>query len=172
MTTKNWLLMGTAVAALTARAQAPLEATVETSAGKPQRLGALWGKPTVLFYEDRDSTKLNQHVKDALFKAGREKGLLDAVGVVAVANVASFDWFPARHFVLDAVKAVEKDVRIPVLLDFRGAMAKAPWGLSAKSSTVLVVDERGVQQLKFEGRLSERDVATLFDALEKLAKKG
>lgn len=172
MKATRWVVVGAAVAAVTAHAQAPLEATVETSSGKPQRLTALWGKPTVLFYEDRDSTKLNQHVKDALFKAGQEKGLLGAVGVVAVANVAGFDWFPARHFVLDAVRAIEKDVRIPVLLDFRGAMAKAPWGLSATSSTVLVVDPSGVQRLKFEGRLSDADVARLFEALEKMAKKG
>lgn len=172
MKTANWLVVSTAVAAFSAHAEGPLEATVETSSGKHQRLGALWGKPTVLFYEDRASTALNQHVKDALFRAGREKGLLDAVGVVAVANVAAYDWFPARGFVLDAVREVERQVHIPVLLDFRGAMAKAPWSLSPTSSTVLVLDARGVPALKFEGRLGERDLAALFETLEKLAKKG
>ena len=68
-----------------------LDATVETSSGSTTRLSALWAKPTVLFYEDRDSTALNQHVKDALYEKGKTEHMLDQVSVVAVANVAATD---------------------------------------------------------------------------------
>lgn len=163
-------LMATATLLITAPALAgdALDATVESSAGDSVQLKALWKKPTVLFYEDRDSTQLNQHVKDALFKAGEEKGLLGAVDVVAVANVAKYDWFPARNFVLKAVRDVEKQFHVPVYLDFKGQLAAPPWSLPSKTSTVVVMTGAGVPVLTLKGRLSDAEVAKLFAALEGL----
>lgn len=147
---------------------APLTATLETSSGGAVQLETLWRRPTVLFYEDRDSTKLNQHVKDALFAAGAERGLLDAVDVIAVANVAKYDWFPARNFVLAAVRDVEKDFHVPVYLDFKGALSAAPWSLPSKTSTVVVLSAKGQPVATFKGRLSRDDVTRVFEALERL----
>lgn len=148
--------------------EAPLTATLETSAGDAVQLGARWRRPTVLFYEDRDSTKLNQHVKDALFAAGKERGLTDAVDVIAVANVAKYDWFPARDFVLAAVRDVEREFHVPVYLDFKGALASSPWSLPAKTSTVVVLTARGQPVATFKGRLSDDEVKKVFAALEAL----
>ncbi|GMU59091.1 MAG: hypothetical protein IT380_10535 [Myxococcales bacterium] len=144
----------------------PMDAALETSAGQALQLKALWKKPTVLFYEDRDSTKLNQHVKDALFEAGAKRGLLDAVDVIAVANVAKYDWFPARSFVLKAVRDVEQEFHVPVYCDFKGQLSAPPWSLPAKTSTVVVLSAAGVPVLTLKGRLSEAEVAQVFAALE------
>lgn len=149
-------------------AGAPLDAVVETSSGAQAHLAPLFRRPTVLFYEDRDATALNQHVKDALFAAGRERGLLGAVEVVAVANVAAFDWFPARDFVLAAVRDVERKVKVPVYLDFKGALASAPWNLPPKSSTVLVLNPAGEVVWEVKGRLEARDVKAMFEVLDGL----
>jgi len=143
-------------------------ATLETSAGASVELGTLWRRPTVLFYEDRDSTKLNQHVKDALFAAGKERGLTDAVDVIAVANVAKYDWFPARDFVLAAVRDVEREFHVPVYLDFKGALSTPPWSLPAKTSTVVVLTATGQPVATFKGRLSADEVKAVFAALEAL----
>lgn len=145
-----------------------LDATVETSSGSTTKLSALWAKPTVLFYEDRDSTALNQHVKDALFEKGKTQQMLDQVSVVAVANVAAYDWFPARNFVLAAVRDVEKKVHLPVYLDFKGSLATSPWNLPPKSSTVLVLDSLGRPVWKAQGRLPKEKVDELFMELDKL----
>lgn len=145
-----------------------LDATVETSSGSTTKLSALWAKPTVLFYEDRDSTALNQHVKDALFEKGKTEHMLDQVSVVAVANVAAWDWFPARNFVLAAVRDVEKKVHLPVYLDFKGSLAASPWNLPPKSSTVLVLDGSGRAVWKAQGRLTKEKVDELFTELDKL----
>lgn len=161
---KSLSLMG--ALALPVRAQAPLDAVVETSSGSTAHLASLWHRPTVLFYEDRDSTSLNQHVKDALFARGKEQGLLDAVSVVAVANVAAFNWFPARNFVLAAVRDVEKKVKVPVYLDFTGALEAAPWSLPPKNSTVLVLDRTGRVTWRAEGKLDQAQVTALFGALD------
>ncbi len=147
-----------------------MNATLETSAGEVAMLSGLISKPTVIFYEDRDSTKLNQHVKDALFEQGKEKGLLGAVGVVAIANVKEWNWFPARNFVLKAVREVEAKVHIAVYLDFAGSMTSAPWSLPSKTSTVMVVDAHAQPLLQFKGRLSAEEQEKLFEVLETLSR--
>jgi hypothetical protein len=145
-----------------------LDATVENSSGSHTRLSTLWQRPTVLFYEDRDSTALNQHVKDELTARARQPGLAEQVSVVAVANVAAWDWFPARNFVLAAVKDIERKFNLPVFLDFKGSLSSAPWNLPAKSSTVLVLDPSGRAVWRAQGRLSREKVDELFAELERL----
>ena len=147
-------------------AEAGLDAVVETSAGATAHLAGLWKRPTVLFYEDKDSTALNQHVKDALFARGRDLGLLDAVSVVAVANVAAFDWFPARNFVLAAVRDVEVKAHVPVYLDFKGSLSAPPWNLPAKTSTVLVLNASGEVVWQVKGRLTPAELEALFRVLD------
>jgi hypothetical protein len=164
--TKTFLTLSL-LAGLSALAEdEPMDAVLETSAGQALRLRELWKKPTVLFYEDRDSTKLNQHVKDALFDAGSKQGLLASVDVVAVANVAKYDWFPARDFVLKAVRDVERAFRVPVYLDFKGQLAQPPWSLPATTSTVVVLTKTGIPVKTFKGRLSDGELQQLFAAVE------
>jgi hypothetical protein len=161
------VLLSAALAA-TADGGVTLDATVENSSGSFTRLSTLWQKPTVLFYEDRDSTGLNQHVKDALTERAQRPGMADQVSVVAVANVSAWDWFPARNFVLAAVKDIEKKVNVPVYLDFKGSMTAAPWNLPSKSSTVLVLDAAGKAVWRAQGRLTREKIDELFVELERL----
>jgi len=142
------------------------DAVVETSSGAQTHLNGLWNRPTVLFYEDKESNQLNQHVKDALFLRGKEKGLLEQVSVIAVANVAAFNWFPARNFVLAAVRDIEAHVHVPVYLDFQGTLTAPPWSLAAKSSTVLVLSAKGEVLWSVKGKLTDAQLATLFETLE------
>ena len=162
----------TVLAAAVAMAGPPretsLDATVETSSGEPLHLASLWNRPTVLFYEDRDSTTLNQHVKDALAAAGREGAMGEAVGVVAVAAVGEWNWFPARSFVLAAVRDLERKYRIRVYLDFAGSLARAPWNLPPRSSTVVLLDAGGAPRRSWRGKLSPDEVRTLLDEVGQL----
>jgi hypothetical protein len=145
-----------------------MDATVETSSGATMRLSTLWHKPTVVFYEDRDSTPLNQHVKDALTLHLKERRAGDAVTVAPVANVAAFDWFPARTFALAAVKESEKKNNVTIYLDFKGALTQPPWSLPSKTSTVLLFAPGGDVAFKATGKLSVAQVQALFAALDGL----
>jgi hypothetical protein len=145
-----------------------VDGTVETSNGNTIHLASLWGKPTVLFYEDRDSTQINQHVKEALTLRGQRTGLAQAVAVVAVANVQSFNFFPARNFVLAAVRNLEKRFSLPVYLDFRGSLTEPPTRFPAKGSTVVVLDAAGQALKEWRGPLTSADVEQLFSTLEGL----
>ncbi len=167
MRTLRWALAVTSLVPLLTGA-APLDARLETSRGSSVQLSALWKKPTVLFYEDKDSTALNQHVKDALFTRGRERGMLDKVAVIPVASVSRFDWPPARGFVLSAVQDTERKMKVAVYLDFKGALAAPPWNLPARNSTVMVLDARGNRVLTYSGALTTAQVESLFSTLESM----
>ncbi len=145
----------------------PASATLETSRGERVTLGSLISKPTIVFFEDRDSTAVNQHVKDALYERGKRQHLLQTVSVIAIANVKDWGWFPARNFVLKSVRDTEAKVHIPIYLDFTGSMTEAPWSLPAKSSTVMVLDANAAPIKQFNGKLSESDVESLFAAVQK-----
>lgn len=145
-----------------------MNATLETSSGDRATLASLITKNTVVFYEDRDSTALNQHVKDALIERGKAKGKLSAVSVIAIASVKEWNWFPARNFVLKAIRDIEAKVHIPIYLDFTGGMTLPPWSLPGKTSTVVVVNPQAQPIVQFKGRLNADEVEKLFSTLEQL----
>ena len=145
---------------------APMDARISNTHGKSVWLAQLWGKPTVMFYEDKDSTSQNQALKDELFKQGRERGLLDSVSVIAIANVRGFDWFPAKNFVVGAVKDAQKRSGLPVYLDWSGRLSSKPWSLSATGSTVMVIDATGERVLFSKtGQLTEEESRQVLELL-------
>ena len=145
-----------------------LDAPVVTSAGVSARLATQWGRPTVLFYEDRFSTKLNQALKESLFKRGVELGLIGQVSVVAVANLEGLDWFPARGFALAAVRDAEKEAGIPVFVDWAGVLAQPPWRLPAKTASVVVLDAAGKVRWQASGALDAAQREEVFAELLRL----
>ncbi len=145
-----------------------LDAFLVSSSGAATRLLTQFGMPTVLFYEDRYSTLLNQRTKEELFARGKRDGLLRAARVVAVANLEGYDWFPARNFALAAVRDAEKKAGVPVLVDWSGALSAPPWNLPAKTSSVLLFDAAGRVVFERSGQLSEHDQAALFQNLRDL----
>jgi hypothetical protein len=151
-----------------ARRDRPLDASLVSSRGEVVRLKTQFGLPTVLFYEDRHSTALNQQTKDELFARGKRDGLLQAAKVVAVANLEGYDWFPARDFALAGVRDAELKAGVPVLVDWRGALRAPPWSLPAKTSSVLLLDSVGRVTFERSGRLTDADRAALFEALREL----
>lgn len=147
---------------------APLDASVSTTRGGEVRLKTLWGKPCVLFYEDREGASLNQGLKKALFTKGKQERKLDAVKVVAVANLKAFAWYPARTFAEAAIASAEQKAGIPLYADWTGALLVAPWNLPASGSTVVVLDARGGEVWRGTGDLSEADQAKVLSAIESL----
>lgn len=120
----------------------------------------------MLFYEDRDSVALNQEAKDELFRLGREQGLLEAVEVVAVANLEGFNWQPAIFFALEGVKKEEKKAGVPVYVDLTGELTRAPWRLPGTSSSVLVLSAGGERRFTATGKLSKAQLEAMFAAIQ------
>ncbi|MFY1827713.1 hypothetical protein ACN47A_17460 [Myxococcus fulvus] len=132
------------------------------------RLSRWRGKPVILFYEDKDSTKLNAGLKEELFARGKERNLLGAATVVAVANLMKFDFFPARQIALSYVRDEEKKVGVPILVDLNGTMGAAPWTLPLKTSNVLLLDAQGVLLYRHSGKMKPEEQTAFFETLSKL----
>jgi len=160
-----WLLL------LAAAALAAPATTLRRSDGTPAEL-AFGGGPTILFYEDRGSHAWNQPLKDALFARGRERGMLGRVRVIAVANIAAYDFFPAREIAMRYVGRLERRVGLPILLDVDGTLTRPPWNLPADGAAVVVLDARGARVLERRGRLSAEDVEATLATLERLVQDG
>lgn len=142
-----------------------MNASLWDSRGKEVLLSRWRGKPVILFYEDRHSTTLNGELKDALFNRGREMGLLQAAWVVAVANLESFNFFPARDIALSHVRDEEKKWGVPILVDLEGTMGSEPWKLPKKTSSVVLMDATGNVIYRFSGRLARADMDVFFGHL-------
>ncbi|MCK8497990.1 peroxiredoxin family protein [Myxococcus fulvus] len=171
---KTWIT-GTLAAALLSQGalasnlpDGPQDATLRTSSGEEVRLSRWRGKPVILFYEDKDSTKLNAGLKEELFARGKERNLLGAATVVAVANLMKFDFFPARQIALSYVRDEEKKVGVPILVDLKGAMGEAPWTLPLKTSNVLLLDAQGVLIYRHSGKMKPEEQTAFFESLSKL----
>ena len=142
-----------------------MDAQLGTSRGGRTALSGFRGKPVVLFFEDRDSPDLNKDFKDRLFELGKRHDLLSAAHVVAVANLAAFDFFPAREFALAAVRKEETRWGIPVLIDWRGVLSAAPWDLPKETSSVVLLDSSGRIVYQCSGRLSPEAQQRFFSQL-------
>jgi hypothetical protein len=151
-----------------AQPSSPLDATLKSSSGDSTALSKWRGKPVIFFYEDKDSTTLNLALKEELFQKGKEKGLLEAAYVVAVANLKPFNFFPARQIALSYVRDEEKKAGVPILVDLEGTLGGAPWSLPTKTSTVMLLDATGAVVYRYSGRLGEPDKKAFFTALTQL----
>ena len=145
-------------------AAALLEVPLETSRGASAKLEHFAHRPLVVFYEDRGSSQENERLKEALFALGQARGKLEAVAVVGVANLAAWNWVPARQFAQLGVADAEKKAGVPVLIDWQGALTRAPVQLSAHRSTVLIV-HRGAVLFRQAGTLSPGDSERFFSVL-------
>ncbi|HZH03098.1 MAG TPA: hypothetical protein VEY30_04880 [Myxococcaceae bacterium] len=171
MRAKLWLIGCIAViGALGSAGGAPflLDARLQRWDGSGVQLSAFRGKPTVVFYEDRNSTEINRRLKNELVSRGRLRGLMKAAHVVAVANLEAYDFFPARNFARRAVRDVESRAGIPVLIDWKKTLATSPWNLPPKNSSVVLLDPRGQRAFERSGHLSDEEVEEFFHVLDVL----
>lgn len=136
--------------------------------GKPAQLDRFAGRPAVVFYEDRGSLEANQAVKDALIARGRQEGLLQEVSVIAVANIAAYDFSPAREIATAFIRRAEQRAGIPILLDTAGVLQAPPWNLPADASTVLVLDGDGRIVWRYSGTVPADGREQLFSQLSRL----
>jgi len=158
------VLMFVTLVSLISRAAEPgrkLDAVLATSEGKPTTLSAYYGKPTLLFYEDPDSLAINQASKAELARLSAKLGLAQRLTVVGVCDLRPLNWQPALFFALLVVRGEEQKARIPVLVDLTGQLERAPWNLSAKKSSVVLLSSEGELRFESQGPMSAETFARL-----------
>lgn len=111
---------------------------------------ATHGNLTLIFYEDKDSAKQNQALKNELHAVKRSPGFKPNVRIIAVVDVSGYDWWPARGFVEDAIRTEERKAGAPIYLDWSGDFGKA-FQVTRGVSNIVLVGEDGKVRLTHVG---------------------
>lgn len=133
-------------------ANAP-NAKVEDADGKVLQMQSLKGKPILIVYEDRDSSKQNQLLKDDLAKLASGDKYKKTIALAAIADVSSYDWWPAKGFVKDAIKEESKKQKTTIYCDWDGGFRKA-YGIKKGVSNIILVGRDGQVIFAVEGAMS------------------
>lgn len=144
------------------------DAQLRDSSDAPVALSRWRGRPTVLFYEDRDSTEQNVPLKREIFARAKAHRLVGKAHVLGVANLHGFDWFPVKLFALSAVREAERKESVPVLVDWDRTLGAPPWSLPPGASSVVLLDADGRLVHAWTGPLGPPEIDEFFARLSEL----
>ncbi len=134
----------------------------------PSKLSLLRaGKPSLIVYEDKDGGGQNKPFLERLSKLRGADARFAKVLVVAVADVSSWDFWPAKGFVKDALRAEGKKAGTRVWADWSGAGRKA-LAAHASVSNLVLVDGKGKVVWASAGALTKAQQQRLLDVIAKL----
>lgn len=117
-------------------------ARVEDADGRSLEMKSLRGKPILIVYEDKDSAAQNQLLKDELAKLAKGERYRSTIALAAVADVSSYDFWPARGFVKDAIREESRKQKTTIYCDWSGSF-RAALGLRRGASNVVLVSKEG-----------------------------
>ena len=136
------LLVATSASALPTVGDARPTMTLQDAWDRQLAVTAKANKPILVVYEDKDSAKQNQTLKDELAKLAKGGKYRDAVTLLAVADLGAYDFWPARGFVKDAVQSESLKIDTPIYCDWDGSARKA-MGLQSGTSNVILYGRDG-----------------------------
>ena len=88
-------------------------------------LGRYRGMPTLVVYEDKDSAEENKVLKAELSELAKGDRYKKKIALVAVADVSSYDYWPVRGFVKDAIQAESHKQGTIIYCDWKGAVRRS-----------------------------------------------
>ncbi|WP_437677593.1 YtfJ family protein [Sorangium sp. So ce131] len=160
------LVSGAALALPSEGDRAP-NARVEDADGRELQLKALRGKPVLIVYEDKDSAMQNKPLKDALGKLAKGGKYRQAIALAAIADVSSYDFWPVKGFVKDAIREESRKFGTTIYCDWDGTF-RSTYRLRRGVSNVILVDKGGQVLFSAEGALKAEAQQRLLDLLRKL----
>lgn len=119
------------------------------------------GRPTIVLYEDKDSSKVNAAFKAELSALARGGRYRTVVALVPVADVQSYDFWPARGFVKDAIRDESAKIGTPIYCDWNGAFQRA-LGFRRGTSSVMLIGRDGRIRFAVEGQLTPEQRAEVL----------
>jgi hypothetical protein len=132
-------------------------------------LRAINGKPILVLYEDKDSAKVNELLKADLSRLAKGDRYRSAVALVPVADVQSFDFWPVRGFVKDAIRSESKKQGATIYCDWDGNLQRAA-GFKRGTSSVMLIGRDARVLFAHEGAVPadqrERLIALLRSEVE------
>jgi hypothetical protein len=135
-------LVGAPAYALPPAGAAVPEFHVETPDGASMDRAQSGGKPLLVVYEDKANGETNRAFKDTLAKASREGNLGKHYRLAPIADVAAYDYWPARSFVKSAIREQEKRSGTRIYCDWSGA-ARTAFQVRPGTSSILLFGRDG-----------------------------
>ena len=123
--------------------------------------------PVLVMYEDKNAQSQNVRARAVLGRINDRAENRARFEFVAVADVAEYDWWPAKHYVLDDLKKVAKRENTPLFADWKAALRKQ-WGTRAHKSVLVLAGSDGRVLFAGEGTLSDAQIAALVAELKAL----
>jgi hypothetical protein len=115
------------------------------------------GRPFLLWYEASDTIHVNDAAKAELAKVLTEAPDATRAALVAVGDLSSYDYWPARSFAKRELRDCERFYGHPVYADWSGSM-RTSFGLQKGLTNLLFVDAAGVVRYRGTGKISRTDV--------------
>lgn len=137
-----------------------LRASAESPDGERFRLSDHSGRQLLVFYEDKDVRTQNQALKDLLWKShgqGRYEGRLL---IVAVADVSSFNWWPAKGVVNAAIREEIRKLGTTIWCDWDGSFGREV-GATRGVSNVMLFGDDGILQFRYAGAVPKDQIERL-----------
>ncbi len=167
MTTKlrSLLVAGTVLGAASLLGAADVEAKLKAGEraanarvhdvdGRVFELHAARGKPLLIVYEDKDSATQNVALKGDLAKLAKGDRYKATVALAAIADVSSYDFWPAKGFVIDAIREESKKQGTTMYCDWNGSFRSA-LQLRRGVSNVMLLGRDGQVLFAAEGAVSK-----------------
>lgn len=139
-------------------------AVAEDPDGMSIDLAWLRGRPTLVLYEDKDTSSWNQDLRDQLARLAQRDPRSRVVAVVPVVDVGAYDFWPARGFARGAVRQEAERSGMTLYCDWGGGFRQA-LSLRRGTSSTILLDRAGKVIFAREGKLSPDDARTLVRLL-------
>ena len=159
------LLLSAAASALPSEGDKAPNAKVEDADGRVLEMKNLKGKPILIVYEDKDSAKTNQTFKDELAKMAKGDKYRKVIALAAIADLSSYNWWPVKGFVKDAIRDESKKVGATIYCDWDGAFRSA-YKLRTGTSSIVLVGKNGQVLFAAEGALKPEARKKVLDLLK------
>ena len=140
------------------------EVRLQDSWDRTQTFTRVRGLPTLLLYEDKDSTSENAPLKTELARLARSDMYKRSVALVAIADVSGYDYWPVRGFVRDAIQDESHKQGTVIFCDWDGGVRNA-LGLDKHTSNVVLYGRDGTVLFAASGPLGDTRRAELLDIL-------
>ena len=159
------LLQSSTVRALPALGSPEPELRLRPVDGDALMLASSLGRPTLIFYESKDSRAQNWPFKKRLKDLVREtSSYRERVALFPIVDLEGYDFWPVHGFAADAVRAEAKRIGWPIYCDWTGDLRRA-LDVRSDMSTVILIDRTGKVVFAAEGPLPDDEQERLLELL-------
>jgi Bacterial protein of unknown function (YtfJ_HI0045) len=142
----------------------PQAVVVDANGGRLDLRG-INGKPTLVVYESQGAQSQNVALKDELSKLAKGEKYRNAIALIPVADVESYDYWPARGFVKSSIRSESRKMNATIYCDWDGSFRRTA-GFRRDYSTIMLIGADGRVAWVYEGTVPAEERAKLIGMLK------